>query len=111
MKFIVFSILFPVFSLGANVSSEAEVVKQVVTACSLMTEFEQVVRNCIEERNGQNCGIGLGFNKGVIVSGEVEEIWKAFVTDFLTSCDEEDLLQCALKKATSAMEQHCTSSN
>ena len=69
MKYIVVFILFVIFPTGfaANVQNT----EQTTTACSFITEFEQMVRGCIEE-NEKNCVFGLG--AGLNMPEDVQDI-------------------------------------
>ena len=118
MKAVIFSILFVLFTMAASSAANiqqdqttegttSEEAEQVITVCSLLTEFEEKVRECVEIKNGQNCGIGLGFKRPV--PEDVGDIIKAFFTNVLASCDED--LPCILKEAVSAKAEHCAASN
>ena len=104
MKFIIFSILFSLFIMSSG--SEGVVVmegfEQPITVCSMLTEFEEKVRYCLEELGGQDCGIGIGFSGSV--PEDVRDIVKAFLANTLTSCAED--LQCILTKTVSAKTKH-----
>ena len=124
MKLIVFSFLFVLFTLSASSAAKSETEQTLIDkgcyeienltwicslyqVCSLFTEFEQSVKNCIEVKNGEDCGIGLGSDNPV--SEDVGDVVKAFLTNTLASCNDD--LQCILAEATSAKAEYCTASN
>ena len=111
MKFVILFVLFSLFtlplSLAANVTTEGEAAQeeaeQPITVCSMLTGFEEAVRNCIEvPPRGEYCGLGL-FETDTIPE-DVKDTIKAFLTNVLSSCDED--LQCILTETVAAKTEH-----
>lgn len=117
MKFIVFCfILFGLESAlaanvaqdqdGTNMAGEQEK-QQPITVCSWLTDFEEKMRNCVNVKQGESCNIGL---IGESAPEDVRDIMKAFFTNMLASCgqDEVQSLSCMLDTTVHAKGEHCS---
>ena len=114
MKFLMVFILFVIFPTSFAASPQNPLkTEQAITACSFITELEQMVRGCIEkEKDGENCVLGLG--AGLNTPEDVKDILRALLTDMATSCEYTQTFvdfQCLLEKATSAKAEHCADSD
>ena len=114
MKSIVFFILFVVFPTSFSANAQTE---QTITVCSLLTEYESVLKYCTEaitkgEETGKKCSEEIGFAGPFppLVSQDVSDIILAIYTDIYNVCGPD--LQCIHERMISVIKaEYCTDSD